>query len=197
MQEILLFQGTVLQWPLAHSVREIAFKPVDHKRELYRQGAGWDPSKIEQKRPEIMWRRPLSQPGVRDRSGIMSQESWVKTVSGSGHHQFLHLKGIISCATSEGWLRISTTSNQNKVGQWSVPASGTQAGGWQSHSGQSTPLCPLSNRQPAFWFLVMTKTCLMRPACKDIYKHVMHTLSYLLFSFRVLSQDEICPILIS
>jgi len=36
MQEILLFQGTVLQWLLANSVREIAFGPVDHKRELYR-----------------------------------------------------------------------------------------------------------------------------------------------------------------
>jgi len=36
MQEFLLFQGTVLQWLLANSVREIAFGPVDHKRELYR-----------------------------------------------------------------------------------------------------------------------------------------------------------------
>ena len=36
MQEILLFQGTVLQWLLANIVREIAFGPVDHKRELYR-----------------------------------------------------------------------------------------------------------------------------------------------------------------
>jgi len=36
MQEFLLFQGTVLQWLLANIVREIAFGPVDHKRELYR-----------------------------------------------------------------------------------------------------------------------------------------------------------------
>ena len=91
--------------------------------------------------------------------------------------------------------------NQSEVVKCSVPASGTQVGGWQSHSGQSTPLCQLSNRQPAFWFLIMTKTCAMRPASKDIHKHVVvvRTLSslYLLFSFRVFSQDEICPILIS